>query len=333
MRRIAVGLIGTGKHGARYATHVGTDVPELVLAAVSRRDAGAGASQATAWRCRFHADWRALVADPGVEAVIAVVPPSLHPEIAAAVAAARKPLLIEKPLASTGAAARDVVRVLRTAGVPVFMAHTLRWNSVVRTIRDHLGEIGAIRALWLNQRFEPSPLGWLDDPARAGGGIILHTGVHSFDLVRLLTGREVTRIWCRAARVDTRLTEDNFVASLELDGSPALVAVSGSRSTRGRSGLIDVAGEDGQLVGDHAHGFAYRIHALDRIPLAVPEPVPTVREVLRAFARLVLDSEAPPVALEDGALAVLIADACRRAAESGETVPVEPLLDTASRPA
>jgi predicted dehydrogenase len=324
MRRIAVGLIGTGKHGARYAKHVREDVPELVLTAVSRRDAAAGAAQATAWRCRFHADWRALVADPAVEAVLAVVPPSLHREIAAAVAAAGKPLLIEKPLAPTGSAAREVVRVLRAAGVPVFMAHTLRWNSVVRTIRDQLAEIGALRALWLSQRFEPSPVAWLDDPARAGGGIILHTGVHSFDLVRLLTGREVTRVWCRAAHVDTRLTEDNFVASLELDGSPALVAVNGSRSTRGRSGLIDVAGEEGQLVGDHAHGFAYRIRGLDRAPLAVPEPVPTVREALRAFVRLVLDGEVPPVALEDGARAVLIADACRRAAASGETVAVEP---------
>jgi len=331
MRRIAVGLIGTGKHGARYAKHVRADVPELALAAVSRRDAAAGAEQATAWGCRFHADWRALVADPAVDAVVAVVPPSLHPEIAAAVAAARKPLLIEKPLASTGAAARDVVRVLRTAGVPVFMAHTLRWNSVVRTIRDRLAEIGAIRALWLNQRFEPSPLAWLDDPARAGGGIILHTGVHAFDLVRLLTGCEVTRVWCRAACIDTRLTEDNFIATLELDGNPALVAVSGSRSTRGRSGLIDVAGENGQLVGDHTHGFAYRIRGLDRTPLAVPEPVPTVCEALRAFVRLVLDGDAPPVALEDGARAVLIADACRRAAESGATVPVEPLLDTSNQ--
>jgi myo-inositol 2-dehydrogenase/D-chiro-inositol 1-dehydrogenase len=205
------------------------------------------------------------------------------------------------------------------------MAHTLRWNSVVRAIRDLVPEIGPLRALWLNQRFEPSPLAWLDDPARAGGGIILHTGVHSFDLVRLLTGREVTRVGCRAARIDTALTEDNFLATLELDGSPALVAVSGSRSSRGRSGLIDVAGADAQLVGDHTHGFAYRVRGLERTPLAVAKPVPTVRETLRAFARLVLDAKDPLVRLEDGARAVLIADACRRSVESGEPAAVEAL--------
>jgi predicted dehydrogenase len=125
--------------------------------------------------------------------------------------------------------------------------------------------------------------------------------------------------------VNTTRTEDNFLALLELEGSDALVAVSGSRSTRGRSGLIDVAAAEGQLVGDHAHGFAYAIRGLERTPLALPEPAATVREALRAFARLLLTGEPPPVAIEDGARAVLIAEACRRAAESGTRAAVEPL--------
>jgi predicted dehydrogenase len=332
MQRIAVGLIGAGKHGQRYANHIRADVPELVLAAVSRRDRSRGEDQARAWGCRFEPEWQAVVVDPGVEAVIAVVPPSLHPAIATAAAAARKPVLIEKPLAPTGAAAREIVRVLRAAGVPGLMAHTLRWNPVVGAIRERLPSLGPVRSLWLNQRFEPSPLTWLDDPARAGGGIILHTGVHSFDLVRWLTGREVTRVWCRAACIDTARTEDNFLATLELDGTDALVAVSGSRSTAGRSGLIDVACADGQLVGDHALGFAHAVRGLERSPIAIREMVPTVREVLRSFARLLLAGERPPVDLEDGARAVLIAEACRRSAETGMPAPVVQLGPTPAPP-
>src|SRR5207237_1088404 len=129
-----------------------------------------------------------------------------------------------------------------------------RWNAVVRAIRDRLPTLGRLRALYLNQRFEPSPLAWLDDPDLAGAGIILHTGVHSFDLVRWLTGREVARVWCRAARAVT------------------------------------------------------------------PRP-----EALRAFVRLVLDGEAPPVVIEDGAGAVLIAEACLRSVACGSAVAVEAL--------
>ena len=321
MRRVAVGVIGAGKHGQRYLAHL-REVPELAAAAVSRRDATRGREDAARLGCRFHADWRSLVADPAVEAVVAVVPPALHPAVTDAVAAARKPLLIEKPLATTGAAAAGIVRVLRAAAVPCLMAHTLRWNAVVRAIRTHLPAIGTLRAVVLNQRFEPSPLAWLDDPSMSGGGILLHTGVHCFDLVRLLTGCEVTDVFCRTARVRTVRTEDNFAAVLRLAGSDTVVAVSGCRATRGRSGLIDLAGDEGQLVGDHQLGFAYAVRGLERASLEVAEPVPTVREVLRAFARLVLDGEPPGATLEDGAQAVFIAEACRRSAESGTPVTV-----------
>ena len=325
MAAIAVGLIGAGKHGQRYAQHIARDVPELRLAALSRQDHARGAEPARPLGCRYHATWRDLVDDPDVKAVVAAVPPSLHPEIAAAVAERRKALLIEKPLATTGAAACEVVRVLRAAAVPCLMAHTLRWNAVVAAMRERIPGLGTLRGMLLNQRFEPSTLGWLDDPKAAGGGIILHTGVHSFELVRWLTGREVRRVMCRTARASTIRTEDNFLALLELDGSEALVGVNGSRATAGRSGLIDVAGAEGQLVGDHAQGWCFGIRGLERTPVPLPEPVPTVREVLRAFARLLVAGEAPRTSLEDGARSVLVAEACYRSAELGRAVEVAPL--------
>ncbi len=325
MAAIAVGLIGAGKHGQRYARHVVRDVPELRLVALSRQDHARGTEQARELGCRYHATWRDLVEDANVEAVIATVPPSLHPDIAAAVARARKPLLIEKPLATTGTAACDVVRVLRAAAVPCLMAHTLRWNAVVSAIRERIPALGPLRAVLLNQRFEPSTLGWLDDPAVSGGGILLHTGVHSFDLVRWLTGREVARVTCRIARASTVRTEDNFLALLELAGSDALVAVNGSRATAGRSGLIDVAGAEGQLVGDHALGWCFGIRGLERTPVPLPEALPTVREVLRDFARLLVTGDAPRTQLEDGARSVLIAEACYRSAAVAAAVDVAPL--------
>jgi predicted dehydrogenase len=327
MRRLAVGLIGAGKHGQRYVHHIRADVPEIALVALSRRDPVRGAAQARELGCRFHEDWRELVADAAVEAVVAVVPPSLHPAIATTVAAARKPLLVEKPLAVTGEAARRLVRDLRAAGTPCLMAHTLRWNTVVNAMRERLPDLGPLRTLVLNQRFEPSPLAWLDDPAISGGGLLLHTGVHAFDLVRWLTGREVIRTWCRVARAVTRRTEDNFVAVLALEGCETLVVVNGSRASAGRSGMIDVAGAEGQLVGDHFHGFVQAIRGSERTPLELPPVVPTVREALRAFVRLVQAGERPPVEIEDGARAVLVAEACRRSAEGGSREAPVPTLD------
>jgi predicted dehydrogenase len=323
---IGVGLIGAGKHGQRYAAHVARDVPGLALRALSRRDAVRGAAQAAELGTRFHADWRDLIADPAVDAVIVVVPPVLHRAIAEAVAAARKAFLIEKPLATTATDAIAIRRALVASGVPCLMAHTLRWNPVVRTVRELLPSLGALRALALNQRFEVSTLDWLDRPEVAGGGIILHTGVHTFDLVRFLTGREVVRVRCRASRVATTRTEDNFAAMLDLDGTKAIVTVSGCRATAGRSGLIDAAAANGQLVADQLLHFAYRVRGVERTPVELPPPTHTVRDALASFVRLVESGVEPPASLADGVRAVQIAEACYRSAAEDRTVDV-PSLD------
>jgi len=319
---IGVGIIGAGKHGQRYAAHIRRDLTGLTLRAFSRRDVDLGARQAAEQGVRFHPDWGDLVADPAVDAVVVVVPPTLHRPIAEAVARAGKALLIEKPLATTGDDADAIVRAVAAAGVPVLMAHTLRWNSVARSVRDLLPSLGPLRALGVNQRFEVSALDWLDRPDVSGGGIILHTGIHSFDLVRFLTGREITRVWCRTTRIATRNTEDNFAAVLDLEGTDAIVTVSGCRATAGRSGLVDAAGADGQLVADHQLHFGYRTRGLERTPLELPVATQTVLEVLRSFVRLLETGEAPPVSLGDGARAVRIAEACMRSAAESRSVAV-----------
>ena len=325
MAHIGLGVIGTGKHGRRYVRHVLRDDPGFRLVAVSRRDAAAGAALAAESGCRHHERWTALVDDPEVEAVAVVVPPTLHLDIVSAVAERGKALLLEKPLAPTGGTARELVRRVRAAGIPALMAHTLRWNTVVRAVREALPDLGALRTLGLSQRFEPSDLGWLDDPAVAGGGLLLHTGVHSFDLLRFLTGREVKRVTCRTARTHTTSTDDNFVALCELDRDPALVTVSGSRDTRGRCGLLDAATTEAQLIADHQQHWAQIVQAGERRSLELAEPANTVLEALRAFAALIRDGTPPPVSLEDGAQSVLIADACSQSARRGASAVVEAL--------
>ena len=132
-------------------------------------------------------------------------------------------------------------------------------------------------------------------------------------------------MWCRTARAVTVRTEDNFIATLDLSGSDALVAVGGSRATAGRSGLVDAACRDAQIVGDHQQHWLHTVRGLERTPVPLGDAAPTVREVTRAFARLVLHGEQPPVTPEDGARAVLIAEACRRSGETATPVDVPAL--------
>ncbi|MGH7858591.1 MAG: Gfo/Idh/MocA family protein, partial [Candidatus Binatia bacterium] len=127
---IPVGLVGAGKHGERYLRHVVVDVPDLRLALLCRRDREAGLRQAESCGARFVGDFRELVSSPEIEAVIAVVPPSLNPEICTLAATAGKAILVEKPLAVSVAAGRRLRAVVERAGVPLMVAQTLRFNQV-----------------------------------------------------------------------------------------------------------------------------------------------------------------------------------------------------------
>lgn len=319
-----IGLIGLGKHGLRYARHITGELPDLRLAAIARRDPGR-LDAALAFGAAAFADYRTMIAEAGLDALIAVVPPTLHLDIVRAAAAAGLPLLLEKPAAPTLADGRAMLATLRRQPIPVMVAQTLRYNAVVRAMLAARPRIGRVRSLSFTQRFEPSPLDWLDDPARSGGGMALHTGVHAFDLCRVLSALEVDRVTCQMQSIRTRHTEDNFAATLELGGGAALATVACARVAGGRNGHVEVAGETGTLVGDHVLGTAALVAGTAVEPLAVGAGVATVREVVRDFVDAVRAGAPPPIPLAEGLRAVAIVDACYAAARGGGAAPVAAL--------
>lgn len=319
---LGIGLVGAGKHGVRYARHITEDVPEARLVALCRRDRAEGERTAASFGCAWTDDFRLLIDDPRVEAVVTAVPPSLNMAIVEAAARAGKPLLLEKPLAASLAEARRIRDLVAERGLRCMVAHTLRFNGVVRALHGHLGEIAPLQTMVLTQRFEPSILEWLDRPTESGGGIALHTGVHSFDLLHHLSGYAVGRVWGLVDRTFTRETEDMFCLLFRMRDAPVHGSVSGSRTTLGRNGFIELGGERGQLVGDHVHGVAHLLRGRERTALPVEVNVPTVCEAVRAFVTALRDGTPFPITVEDGLHAVAVADACYRSAALGTPVDI-----------
>ena len=314
---LGIGLIGLGQHGSRYVRHIVKDLTDARLVAVCRRSHAEGAKVAATYGCTFHNDYRDLVADPNVHAVVVAVPPVLHPAIVDATCQAGKPLLIEKPLATSLTAAQSIARAVSVSGVRAMVAHTLRFDSTVQTLWAHLPEIAPLHALYVSHRFEPARLTWLDRRAESGGGIVLQNGVHGFDLLRYLSGCEITRVWCRTAQLITRETEDSFAMNCQLS-DPSLVAiVTGSRAMGGRASVVELAGARGQLLADHVHGVVHLVRGSERRSLPVLAPVPTVRETLRAFVEALREGTDFPISIEDGLRAVAVVDAAYRSADRG----------------
>ena len=315
-----IGIIGTGKHGSRYANHIVHDIDGLELAAISRRSED-GKTQAVQWQCSWHEDWQQLIADEQVEAVIGTVPPTLNLSIARSCASYNKPLLLEKPLADNAIAAAEIVNLYRERNLPLTTGQTLRYNQVIRTFKEKLPELGTLHSFSANQRLEPSTLSWHEQPDLAGAGVSFHTAVHVFDALRYITGRDIVRVMAVTGNNYNAVLEDLLLALIELDNG-VRGTVDCSKVARARSGRFEFVCSDGQLVGDQVHNSCAQTIGMDIHPVYCGEPVGTIIPLLKDWQRFLSGRGDNPISGAEGLRAVQICEACLKSARRASWVDV-----------
>jgi predicted dehydrogenase len=310
--KIKIGIIGTGRHGSRYASHIMHDIPGLELAAICRRSSE-GQKQAEKWNLCCHGDWRDLIANPEVDAVIAATPPYINLAIAESCVKERKPLLIEKPLALNQTESSRIVDMFRSAQLPLTVGHILRFNATIKSLRQELSRVGTVFLFSAHHRLEKMQQDWIDNPDLSGGGVILHNAVHLFDALRFITGREVVRIRSSMFSRHTSRVEDLFTAQVEMEGGLVGIVDSGNVS-ESRSGRYEFIGSDGQLQADQVQGFIEFVQGttIERLPM--DKPAPTIIPLLHAWRDYLKGNGPNPVTGEDGLAAIRICDACRQSA-------------------
>ncbi|NNK77114.1 MAG: Gfo/Idh/MocA family oxidoreductase [Litoreibacter sp.] len=124
MAEIGIGIIGGGYMGKAHAVAMSAVGAVFNTALRPRLEMVAASSDASAARyaqafgfARSTGDWKQLVEDPAVEAVVIASPPETHLEITRAAAAAGKPVFCEKPLGASIADAQEMVGVVEAAGL------------------------------------------------------------------------------------------------------------------------------------------------------------------------------------------------------------------------
>ncbi|MFY0691710.1 MAG: Gfo/Idh/MocA family oxidoreductase [Paracoccaceae bacterium] len=122
MAEIGIGIIGGGYMGKAHAVAMSAVGPVFNTALRPRLEMVAASSDASAARyadafgfARSTGNWRQLVGDPKVEAIVIASPPETHLEITRAAAAAGKPVFCEKPLGASIADAREMVATVEAA--------------------------------------------------------------------------------------------------------------------------------------------------------------------------------------------------------------------------
>ncbi len=153
MTSIGIGIVGAGYMGKAHSVAMAavgavfdTSLRPRLEMICTTTEAGAAEKARAYGFARGVSDWKKLVADPKVEAVVIASPQDTHRDIALAAFAAGKHVLCEKPLGRTVAECREMVAAAEASG----LANMTGFNYI-RTPASQLarqiiasGEIGAI---------------------------------------------------------------------------------------------------------------------------------------------------------------------------------------------
>ena len=227
--RPRAGIIGAGFIGGVHAHAV------RATGGVVRRVAGRTPEASQRAAQRLHADGSAasaeeLIAAEDVDVVHICTPNVTHAPLAELALGAGKPVICEKPLATTVSDAEKLVATTAEVGVVATVPFVYRYYPTVREARARIaaGEAGPLWLLhgsylqdWLASKDETN---WRVDPqlggsSRAFGDI----GVHWCDLMEFVTGHRITRLTAQLATAFAeRRTSDGVAAVGTEDGATVL---------------------------------------------------------------------------------------------------------------
>lgn len=200
------GVIGVGSVCEKKSAPAMKKIPNSKLVAVMRRNGAKAKDYADRHQVpTWYDDADQLINDPNVNAVYIATPPNSHLEYTKRVAAAGKPVYVEKPMARNYAECLEMIRVCQDAGVPLFVAYYRRTLPNFLKIKSLIeeGAIGDVRYVQvvMNQPAHPDvkddiTVNWRIDPDIAGGGYFYDLGSHQLDYLDFCLGpiKEVSAI-------------------------------------------------------------------------------------------------------------------------------------------
>lgn len=263
MHEIGMGVIGGGYMGKAHSvalSAVGAVFntrlrPRLEMIAASSLSSATGYARAYGYR-RAARDWRELVADPDVEAVVIASPQTTHRAIAEMAFAYRKPVLCEKPLGASLDDAEAMVAAAEQAGVVHMIGFNYVRTPATQYVRQMLkdGVIGA--PTWFRAEHTEDFLADPAEPAtwRTSGranGAMGDLSPHILNATLALMG-PIAELSARIETVHARRPGPHGPVEVDNDDQAQLMV----RFKSGVMGHIHVS----RVATGRKMGYAYEIH-------------------------------------------------------------------------
>ena len=337
---VRIAVVGGGVIGRRHVAWL-RDQPDCVVTGIADPSEDARvfcADQNLPW----FADYRVLL-DTKTDGAIICTPNSMHLPMGLECLARGLPMLMEKPVADTAAAAIAFTRAAQASTTPVLIGHYRRHSTTAIAARDMIaaGELGRLVSIDLRLMFlKPHDYFRAEWRSRPGGGPVMINFVHDVDMLRFMCGEIASVQACTSSAVRGSAVEDTAAVILQLDNgvlvtanlSDTIVSPYSWDLNAGEEPSFDVNGKDVYLIGGtdaslalpslrmwrYADGRGWMNPILEQ-QRSAGGANPYVRQCAH-FLRVVRGIEPPLVTAAQSTRSQMVAEAVGEAARTGTRI-------------
>ncbi len=317
-------LIGTGDIARKRHIPALRNAAHAHLYGFYNRNPEKAAPLAAQYGAKLFQSWEEVLADPAAEAVLICTPPASHADLAVEALRAGKHVLLEKPMTLDLVQANRIKEAAEEAPGLFTMLHVQRFYRPHATAKALLaqGQIGrllSIRSILGNGDTqllsgEPLPV-WQD--------ALSNVGIHRIDLMRWLTGSEVTGVFCRRSRLTadapgyTADADDHAQAILEFADGTAGMLIASRTCYHGEDRSTWLIGTEGTIITYHdGHDVVLIRRDGTRVvydfPDSHPQKVLEPSGIHEEFALCIEQNLPSPVTVQDGIESIRILDTLER---------------------
>jgi UDP-N-acetyl-2-amino-2-deoxyglucuronate dehydrogenase len=268
-------LVGCGRIAKRHSELLGSHaIPGATLVAVCDVVEEKAARIGGKFSVPYFTDMHAMMRRAEVDAVVVLTESGMHAQHVIELAAYRKHVVVEKPMALTLRDADAMIQACDSAGIRLFVIKQNRFNVPVVKLREALEAgrfgrlvMGTVRVRWCREQSYYDQDAWRGTWA-LDGGVLTNQASHHIDLLEWIMG-DVDSVYAIAATHLVKIEAENTAVVALRFASGALGVIEATTAARPRDleGSISVLGEGGSV---EIGGFA--VNQMRVWAFARPEP-------------------------------------------------------------
>lgn len=332
--KLRVGILGAGLIAPIHAAGF-QEVPDLAeVVAVCDTQLENAKNVAALFDARICSDYHDLLVDSDIDLIDVILPHHLHHPVAMDIIAAKKHLLLEKPVAVTYQQSLEIVEAAKKAGISLGIAENTRYIRAYIEAKKiihsgKLGEINLVRTfLPANERIRLSDGEFWGRKAGCGGGALIDSGPHTFYLLKWLFGEvtELTAFTSQLYRVGSEVEDNADVRGRLACGADFLSSFSFTVEIP-HSERLEVYGTSGSLIVDQMVNPPVKFYAepvdFDGSPVEGPNYDPmgwhyfSIVEEVKDFVHTVAENSPPTVDPLDCCYAVRVVEKAYESVRKG----------------